>query len=140
MNPQAPSLNGLPKVHKDGKPVCSSNIICASTNYKLAYGGKGRWLAFSETADTSLSGMKIAYVPYSTLSPLLYSTYKNDIPRPQTGAQLALFANNSALYLRSSNFRQITPRLQKAIDKLSRWFKTWRIEVNPEKSATIYFN
>ncbi|GBO99913.1 hypothetical protein EVAR_97550_1 [Eumeta japonica] len=64
----------------------------------------------------------------------------NDIPRPQTGAQLALFANNSALYLRSSNFRQITPRLQKAIDKLSRWFKTWRIEVNPEKSATIYFN
>ncbi|GBP21610.1 RNA-directed DNA polymerase from mobile element jockey [Eumeta japonica] len=76
----------------------------------------------------------------STLSPLLYSAYTNDIPRPQTGVQLALFADDTALYLSGSNFRIITPRLQKAIDKLTRWFQTWRIELNPEKSAAIFFN
>ncbi|GBP80515.1 RNA-directed DNA polymerase from mobile element jockey [Eumeta japonica] len=76
----------------------------------------------------------------STLSPLLYSAYTNDIPRPQTGVQLALFADDTALYLSGSNFRIITPRLQKAIDELTRWFQTWRIEVNPEKSAAIFFN
>ncbi|GBP07506.1 RNA-directed DNA polymerase from mobile element jockey [Eumeta japonica] len=73
-------------------------------------------------------------------SPLLYTAYANDIPRPQTGVQLALFADDTTLYLRSSNFRQITPRLQKAIDELTRWFQTWRIELNPEKSAAISFN
>ncbi|GBP46539.1 Probable RNA-directed DNA polymerase from transposon BS [Eumeta japonica] len=35
----------------------------------------------------------------STLSPLLYSAYTNDIPRPSAGVQLALFADNTALYL-----------------------------------------
>ncbi|GBP61911.1 RNA-directed DNA polymerase from mobile element jockey [Eumeta japonica] len=76
----------------------------------------------------------------STLFPLLYSTYTNDIPRPQTGVQFALFADDTALSLRSSNFRQITPRLQKAIDELICWFQTWRIELNSEKSAVISFN
>ncbi|GBP51194.1 hypothetical protein EVAR_85405_1 [Eumeta japonica] len=51
-----------------------------------------------------------------------------------------VFADDTALYLSGSNFRIITPRLQKAIDELTRWFQTWRIEVNPEKSAAIFFN
>ncbi|GBP91455.1 RNA-directed DNA polymerase from mobile element jockey [Eumeta japonica] len=76
----------------------------------------------------------------STLSPLLYSTYTNDIPRPQTGVQRALFADDTALYLCGNNFYKIPPCLQKAIDGLTRWFQTWRIEVNPEKSAAIFFN
>ncbi|GBP87583.1 RNA-directed DNA polymerase from mobile element jockey [Eumeta japonica] len=29
---------------------------------------------------------------------------------------------------------------KKAIDELTRWFQIWRIEVNPEKSAAIFFN
>ncbi|GBP82338.1 Probable RNA-directed DNA polymerase from transposon BS [Eumeta japonica] len=57
----------------------------------------------------------------STLSPLLYSAYVNDIPRPSNGVQLALFADDTALYLRGSNFRDTTPRLQRAIDELTRW-------------------
>ncbi|GBP43087.1 RNA-directed DNA polymerase from mobile element jockey [Eumeta japonica] len=36
----------------------------------------------------------------STLSPLLYSAYVNSIPRPSTVVQLALFADDTALYLR----------------------------------------
>ncbi|GBP55028.1 RNA-directed DNA polymerase from mobile element jockey [Eumeta japonica] len=93
--------------------------------------------------------MKKAFLPKTDHSrspsrlhtlPLLYSAYTNDIPRPQTGVQLALFADDTALYLSGSNFRIITPRLQKAIDELTRWFQTWRIEVNPEKSAAIFFN
>ncbi|GBP81659.1 RNA-directed DNA polymerase from mobile element jockey [Eumeta japonica] len=34
----------------------------------------------------------------STLSPLLYSAYVNDIPRSSNGVQLALFADDTALY------------------------------------------
>ncbi|GBP22901.1 Probable RNA-directed DNA polymerase from transposon BS [Eumeta japonica] len=35
----------------------------------------------------------------SALSPLLYSAYTNDIPRPTSGVQLALFADDTALFL-----------------------------------------
>ncbi|GBP82208.1 RNA-directed DNA polymerase from mobile element jockey [Eumeta japonica] len=72
--------------------------------------------------------------------PLLYSAYVNDIPRPKTGVQLALFADDTALFLRSNCLRNILPRLQRAIDELTQWLRLWRIEVNPEKSASIYFD
>ncbi|GBP30204.1 hypothetical protein EVAR_94512_1 [Eumeta japonica] len=31
-------------------------------------------------------------------------------------------------------------RLQRAIDELTQWLRLWRIDVNPDKSASIYFN
>ncbi|GBP74795.1 RNA-directed DNA polymerase from mobile element jockey [Eumeta japonica] len=39
----------------------------------------------------------------STLSPLLYSAYDNDIPRPSNGIQLALFADDTVLYISEQN-------------------------------------
>ncbi|GBP87559.1 Probable RNA-directed DNA polymerase from transposon BS [Eumeta japonica] len=73
----------------------------------------------------------------STLSPLLYSAYVNDIPRPKSGVQLALFADDTALFLRSNCLRNILPRLQRAIDELTHWLRLWRIEVNPEKRFLV---
>ncbi|GBP46756.1 RNA-directed DNA polymerase from mobile element jockey [Eumeta japonica] len=98
---------------------------------------------FSFRLDNTYSSMRPirAGVPQgSTLSPLLYSAYVNDIPRPSTSVQLALFADDTALYLRSNCIRNILPRLQRAIDELTQWFRLWRIDVNPEKSASIYFD
>ncbi|GBP64384.1 Probable RNA-directed DNA polymerase from transposon BS [Eumeta japonica] len=75
----------------------------------------------------------------SALSPLLYSAYTNDIPRPTSGVQLALFADDTALFYRN-RYRDIIARhLQRAIDELGQWFRLWRIEVNPEKSAALQF-
>ncbi|GBP62926.1 Fatty acid-binding protein, liver [Eumeta japonica] len=68
------------------------------------------------------------------------SSYPTPEYSTRVRSTLSLFANDTALYLRCSNFRQITPCLQKAIDELTRWIQTWRIEVNPEKSAAIFFN
>ncbi|GBP62189.1 Probable RNA-directed DNA polymerase from transposon BS [Eumeta japonica] len=97
--------------------------------------------SFRHENSTSAKRLLRAEVPQgSTLCSLLYSAYTNDIPRTQTGVHLTLFVDDTALYLRGSHFRQITPRLQKTINQLTRWFQTWRIEVNPEKSAAIFFN
>ncbi|GBP55073.1 RNA-directed DNA polymerase from mobile element jockey [Eumeta japonica] len=71
--------------------------------------------------------------------PSCNSVYTNDIPRSSSGVQLALFADDTALYLRGQTERNICPHLQKAIEELARWFQTWRIEVNAEKSAAISF-
>ncbi|GBP89059.1 RNA-directed DNA polymerase from mobile element jockey [Eumeta japonica] len=40
---------------------------------------------------------------------------------------------------RNRTTRSTILRLQRAIDKLGQWFRLWRIEVNPEKSAAIQF-
>ncbi|GBP63305.1 Probable RNA-directed DNA polymerase from transposon BS [Eumeta japonica] len=77
----------------------------------------------------------------STLSPLLYSAYTNDVPRPSSsGVQLALFADDTALFYGNRNrSTRFTLLPQRAIDELGQWFRKWRIEVNPDKSAAIQF-
>ncbi|GBP71056.1 hypothetical protein EVAR_37896_1 [Eumeta japonica] len=61
--------------------------------------------------------------------------FTNDIPRPSSGVQLALFVDHTALYLRSTCLPYITPRRQRAIDELIRWFQLWRIEAQSEPVA-----
>ncbi|GBP84196.1 Probable RNA-directed DNA polymerase from transposon X-element [Eumeta japonica] len=58
----------------------------------------------------------------SALSPLLYSAYTNDIPRPSSGVQLALFADDTALFYKCRNRSTLSTilRLQRAIDELAR--------------------
>ncbi|GBP44055.1 Probable RNA-directed DNA polymerase from transposon BS [Eumeta japonica] len=72
---------------------------------------------------SSVRPIRAGVLQGSTLSPLLYSAYINDIPRPKTGVQLALFADDTALFLRSNCLRNILPRLQRAIDELTQWHR-----------------
>ncbi|GBP67659.1 Probable RNA-directed DNA polymerase from transposon BS [Eumeta japonica] len=84
-------------------------------------------------------GFKTKQKNRSALSPFLYSAYTNDIPRPTSGVQLTLFADDTALYFRSRTRLSIFRHLPKAIDELGQWFRKWRIEGNPDKSAAIQF-
>ncbi|GBP69714.1 RNA-directed DNA polymerase from mobile element jockey [Eumeta japonica] len=73
------------------------------------------------------------------LRPLSSPAYTNDITRPTSDVQLALFADDTALFFRSWTRRSIFRHLPKAIDELGQWSRKWRIEVNPDKSAAIQF-
>lgn len=75
----------------------------------------------------------------SVLAPTLFSVYVNDLPS-NGKVQLALFADDTALYLRGRNIMTIRDKLQVSIDRLGEWFKKWRIEVNPTKSSAILFH
>ncbi|GBP91125.1 Probable RNA-directed DNA polymerase from transposon BS [Eumeta japonica] len=56
-----------------------------------------RHFSFRHENSTFAKRLIRAGIPQgSTLSPLLYSAYTNDIPHPQTSVQLALFANDTA--------------------------------------------
>ncbi|GBP36679.1 Probable RNA-directed DNA polymerase from transposon BS [Eumeta japonica] len=99
-----------------------------------------RYFTFRHERTHSTRRIIRAGVPQgSALSPLLYSAYTNDIPRPTSGVQLALFADDTALFYRNKYRDVAASRLQRAIDELGQWFRLWRIEVNPEKSAAIQF-
>ncbi|GBP46754.1 RNA-directed DNA polymerase from mobile element jockey [Eumeta japonica] len=56
------------------------------------------------------------------------------------GVHLALLADDTSLFLRSDSLNHISPRFRWANDSLTQWCQFFRIEVNLEKSATIYFN
>ncbi|GBO99308.1 RNA-directed DNA polymerase from mobile element jockey [Eumeta japonica] len=89
--------------------------------------------AFDRTLNQSKSSSRLRPLPPP------YSAYTNDIPRPTSGVQLALFADDTALFYRNRYRDVAARRLQRAIDELGQWFRLWRIEVNPEKSAAIQF-
>ncbi|GBP68339.1 Probable RNA-directed DNA polymerase from transposon BS [Eumeta japonica] len=75
----------------------------------------------------------------STLSLSLYSAYVNNISRPSKGVQLALFADDTVLYVPGISYRDSTPRLQRTIE-LTPWLRLWRIDVNMDKLAVFRFN
>ncbi|GBP69779.1 hypothetical protein EVAR_40259_1 [Eumeta japonica] len=47
--------------------------------------------------------------------------------------------NDSCILQEFQKYSQSYTILQRVIDELGRWFRSWRIEINPEKSAAIQF-
>lgn len=76
----------------------------------------------------------------SVLAPLLFISYTNDIPIPQNGVQLSLFADDTALYFKSPRLDLAISKVQHSVSELEDWFKKWRIEVNPDKSSAVCFH
>ncbi|GBP76115.1 hypothetical protein EVAR_41898_1 [Eumeta japonica] len=77
---------------------------------------------------------------FLSLSLLCCTPRTHDVPRPSSsGVQLALFADDTALYGSRNRSTRFTLLPSRAIDELGQWFRKWRIEVNPDKSAAIQF-
>lgn len=74
----------------------------------------------------------------SVISPLIFTLFTSDIPKDRK-AQLALFADDTAIYHTGSGQDSIARTLQTAVDRLGKWFRKWRIEVNPDKSQAVFF-
>jgi hypothetical protein len=77
----------------------------------------------------------------SILGPLLFTCYTADIPIPEDRrAQIALYADDTAISFTSANPKLITTKLQQLCDILEKWFGKWRIQINPKKSAAVFFS
>lgn len=72
------------------------------------------------------------------LSPLLYILYTSDIPKLEF-AQIAQFADDTAIYYSNKNFTCLKRRLQEETTIITRYFKKWRLKINPNKSEAILF-
>ncbi|GBP88955.1 Probable RNA-directed DNA polymerase from transposon BS [Eumeta japonica] len=123
----------------DLDPVTLDEVKGLVKNLKTRMYISNRHFAFRHEHTISSKILRAGVPQGSTLS-FIVPAYTNDIPRPKTGVQLALFADDTTLFLRSDSLNHIIPRLQRAINELTQWFQLWRIEVNSEKSAAIYFD
>lgn len=74
----------------------------------------------------------------SVLSPLLFTLYTGDIPRAPN-VELALYADDTALYTTHKDRGVIVDRLQTATTSLGEWFRKWGFQLNPEKSVAVLF-
>ena len=75
----------------------------------------------------------------SVLGPLFYIIYANDISRVIKHCRVALYADDTVLYLGNNDFSQTVSKMQEDIDALSRWCSTNGIHMNVDKTKLMLF-
>lgn len=97
--------------------------------------------SFEARVNTSTSSRRYlrAGVPQGAiLSPLLYILYCSDMPNTFS-AELATFADDTALLSKSFSLEAAIETLQESIDNLSSWFLKWRLRLNGSKTVAKIF-
>mgnify|MGYP002775207862 CR=1 FL=1 len=90
--------------------------------------------------DTLSTSFKIpAGVPQgSLLAPTLFTYFINDLPKhPNT--ELALFADDTAIYSNSFKLNKANDYLQRNITEFEKFYNKWKIRVNTDKTKLIHF-
>lgn len=97
--------------------------------------------SFEVTVGGSTSSIRAvtAGVPQgAVISPTLFNISNSDIPM-DNNTEIAMFADDTALLATSHSTPALINKLQKSSDRLSKFFKRWRIRTSGEKSkATIF--
>ncbi len=75
----------------------------------------------------------------SIMGPVLFIIYVNDIPRPLR-INLAMFADDTAIYYKHACTETIVRYLQSGLDELLQFFRTWRLRINNSKTEPILFS
>lgn len=74
----------------------------------------------------------------SVLGPILFLLYTRDIPQDE-GTIVATFADDTAILAMDESVESSTRKLQRALNKVYNWTKTWRIVLNETKSTHVNF-
>ena len=75
----------------------------------------------------------------SKLSPLLFTLFCHDLPI-QAPITTALYADDIALIDSTGTICHSTSRLNRFLPLLLRWYSTWKLSINKEKSTAIFIS
>ena len=76
----------------------------------------------------------------STLGPLLFLLYINDIINCSSLLKFILFADDTTLLLKCSNFDELNIILETEANKVIDWFSANRLIINPTKTHAMHFS
>lgn len=74
----------------------------------------------------------------SVLGPTLFNIYCHDIPTPPN-SQLAMFADDTTIISQSNSLESSIQNLQTALNTVTSWFKTWKLNLTQQKAQQKYF-
>lgn len=72
----------------------------------------------------------------SLLAPDLFNVFTADIPSPP-GVELALYADDTAIFSSCRDEAMLGARLQTATDRVSGWMNAWRMTINTSKCQVL---
>lgn len=74
----------------------------------------------------------------SVLGPVLYNLYTADVPRTNY-TMLAVYADDTAILAKSYKIEAAMKKIQTHLNKIDKWTKKWKIDINPNKTQAIVF-
>jgi endonuclease/exonuclease/phosphatase (EEP) superfamily protein YafD len=74
----------------------------------------------------------------AVLSPTLYNFFTHDFPTANN-VEVALFADDTAVYCTSEDPNVIVRELQTALNAINEYFTTWKVKINASKTQSVFF-
>ena len=110
-----------------------------TSNWLNSYLDKRKQVVFANGV-TSKEGTITCGVPQgSTLGPLLFLVYINDINKDFVNSKIKLFADDTVLYTSSSSTNAARNQLQVDLNILDLWCKQHKLSINTSKTKSILF-
>ena len=99
-----------------------------------------QYVHYSEN-DSYIDNISFGVPQGSVLGPLLFIIYTNDLPTCLALSKCILFADDTTIYLSSSNINDLYDSLNHDLDIVSDWFKANKLSLNITKIITyMVFN
>lgn len=108
--------------------------------YNVLYGylDERKFFVSFKNEESELKSVKSGVPQGSVLGPTLYLIYTNDIPKHK-GTTVATYADDTAILAVDTDPTKASRKLQKSLDKISKWLSIWRVTPNSSKSVHITF-
>ena len=97
---------------------------------------KRKQFVFANGSKSSVGNNNYGVAQGSTLGPLLFLIYVNDLPS-SVNCIPRLFADDASLVYSEKNLQRLTEIINADLQKISEWFKANKLTVNPSKSNII---
>lgn len=75
----------------------------------------------------------------STLGPLLFLLFINDLPETAKTVMFTLFADDAVFTLHGKEIKDIAPEMQKVLNKISTWCNANKLTINAKKTEYVIY-